>query len=264
MRRLLATLVVVTVPTAALAGCGYEEPVLKESQVRAPVTTEAASSGPGSSPTTGTTSTSPAPDEPDTIVAQARSDVSEIEVFAEPGASEPTRLVENPGEYGNQQVFVVEERRDGWARVELPVRPNNSRGWIRESDVELSGHDYRFEVQLAAHRIRLWNGQQQVLDEPIGVGTSDTPTPGGTYYTWVLIDPTTSAYGAYAYGLSGFSEQLQTFAGGDARLGIHGTPEASSIGRDVSHGCIRLHDEVMIRLAEEIRLPLGVPVTVLA
>jgi lipoprotein-anchoring transpeptidase ErfK/SrfK len=263
MRRLLAPLVVLSVPVAALAACGYEDPVLQESQVSTPATTEAVASGPESSSTTSPPVTS-APDEPATIVAQARSDLSQIEVFAEPGASRPTRTVENPGEYGNEQVFLVEERRDGWARVELPVRPNDSRGWIRESDVELTGHDYRFEVQLANHRIRLWNGEQQLLDEPIGVGTSDTPTPGGTYFTWVLIDPTTSAYGAYAYGLSGFSEKLQSFAGGDARLGIHGTPDASSIGRDVSHGCIRLNDEVMIRLVEQVKLPLGVPVTVLA
>jgi len=264
MRRLLTALLVLAGPATTLAACGYQDPTLQESQVETPVTTAPAPSGSGPSSTTIVPSTPAPAQQPDTVVAQARPGLTEIEVFAEPGAATPMRTVENPGEYGNTQVFVVEEERDGWVRVELPVRPNDTRGWVRTSDVELSGHDYRFEVQLGAFRLKLWNGDQLLLEAPIGVGTSDTPTPGGTYFTWVLIDPTTSAYGAYAYGLSGFSEKLTQFAGSDARLGIHGTPDASSIGRNVSHGCIRLNDEVMVRLAEEIKLPLGVPVSVLA
>ena len=98
----------------------------------------------------------------------------------------------------------------------------------------------------------------------IGVGTSDTPTPAATYYTWVLLAPTNSGYGQYAYGLSGFSDVLDEFAGGDARLGIHGTDDESSIGRNVSHGCIRITDETVIKMVEELQLPLGVPVTVTA
>jgi lipoprotein-anchoring transpeptidase ErfK/SrfK len=96
------------------------------------------------------------------------------------------------------------------------------------------------------------------------VGTSDTPTPAATYFTWVLLAPTNSGYGQYAYGLSGFSDVLQTFAGGDARLGIHGTSDASSIGRTVSHGCIRVSDTTVKTMVEKLGLPLGVPVKVTA
>jgi lipoprotein-anchoring transpeptidase ErfK/SrfK len=183
-------------------------------------------------------------------------------VFDGAGDDEPSGAIANPSEYGVTQVFVVRERAGEWLRVALPVRPNGSTGWVRVADVELSVHDYRIDVFLGDHRMVVRRGGEVLVDEPVGIGRQDRPTPGGAYYTWVLIAPTNSGYGAYAYGLSGFSEVLASFAGGDGRLGIHGTTDTDSIGRDVSSGCVRVSDTVITRLVEEIGLPLGVPVEV--
>jgi lipoprotein-anchoring transpeptidase ErfK/SrfK len=54
---------------------------------------------------------------------------------------------------------------------------------------------------------------------------------------------------------------LTSFAGGDGVIGIHGTNDPSSIGTDVSHGCIRMSNEGITRLAKV--LPLGTPVEIL-
>ena len=67
-------------------------------------------------------------------------------------------------------------------------------------------------------------------------------------------------YGRYAIGLSGRSEVLTEFAGGDGQIGIHGTNDPSSIGKRVSSGCIRLRNEDIEKLAA--LLPLGVPVII--
>ena len=67
-------------------------------------------------------------------------------------------------------------------------------------------------------------------------------------------------YVPYAFGLSGLSEQLTSFNGGNGRLGLHGTNDPDSIGQDVSHGCIRVANDVVIQLAE--LLPLGTPVQI--
>ncbi|MBW3648616.1 MAG: L,D-transpeptidase, partial [Actinobacteria bacterium] len=69
-------------------------------------------------------------------------------------------------------------------------------------------------------------------------------------------------YGPYAYGLSGFSTTLDTFAGGEAVIGLHGTNDPASIGKDVSFGCIRLNNADIRELAD--LLPLGTPVRILA
>ena len=90
------------------------------------------------------------------------------------------------------------------------------------------------------------------------------PTPTGHYYIRVLIkapNPTT-VYGPYAYGLSSHSEALSSFDGGDAEIGLHGNDDASVLGRDVTHGCIRMDNTEITKLAGI--LPLGTPVEIVA
>ena len=45
-----------------------------------------------------------------------------------------------------------------------------------------------------------------------------------------------------------------------ATIGFHGTPQRGSVGRAVSHGCVRLYDEDVRRLFEQVGV--GTPVTV--
>ncbi len=220
------------------------------------IPTTSSESGPPSSG-----SATPLPAGP-TLVATARPELSSVPVFDSADGDEPSRTIANPSEYGVAQVFVVLERAGERLKVALPVRPNGSAGWVQVADVDLTTHEYRIDVFLGRHRMVVRRGDQVLVDEPVGIGREDRPTPGGAYYTWVLIAPTNSGYGAYAYGLSGFSEVLDSFAGSDGRLGIHGTTDASSIGRDVSSGCVRVSDAVITRLVEDIGLPLGVPVDV--
>jgi lipoprotein-anchoring transpeptidase ErfK/SrfK len=43
-------------------------------------------------------------------------------------------------------------------------------------------------------------------------------------------------------------------------IGIHGTDDPSSIGKDISHGCIRMNNGDITALVETWQLPLGTPV----
>jgi lipoprotein-anchoring transpeptidase ErfK/SrfK len=117
---------------------------------------------------------------------------------------------------------------------------------------------------LDAHRVVVTNGDREVLRSPVGVGRADRPTPGGDYFTTELLRPPDpdGLYGPYAYGLSGYSDVLMDFRGGEGVIGIHGTNEPELVGTDVSSGCIRLPNEQIIRMVEQIGLPLGTPVTI--
>ncbi|MDQ4068277.1 MAG: L,D-transpeptidase, partial [Actinomycetota bacterium] len=116
--------------------------------------------------------------------------------------------------------------------------------------------------------ITVWKGDEVILQEPVGVGASGrTPTTQGLFYTtelYPVLPREQAAYGPYAYSLSGYSEVLQTFGnGGTGVLGIHGTSDTSSLGRDVSNGCIRMSNSGITRLANT--LPAwGVPVEIKA
>jgi len=123
------------------------------------------------------------------------------------------------------------------------------------------------QVELGEHRITVSKGTEVVLQEPVGVGASGrTPTTQGLFYTTELYPVLLNeqgAYGPFAFALSGFSEVLLTFGnGGTGVLGIHGTGDPSSLGRDVSAGCIRMSNSGITKLAQ--MLPLGTPVEIKA
>jgi lipoprotein-anchoring transpeptidase ErfK/SrfK len=186
-----------------------------------------------------------------------------VDVYDAPGAAKPRRTLANPTRTDGTLVFLVDKAVEGgWLQVLLPVRPNGSTGWIRTDAVSLATNPYRVVVRLRSHRLTVFHGDDVVLKAPVGVGTSSTPTPGGRYYVAQLFAPPdpNGPYGPYAYALSGFSEVLQTFQGGDAIIGIHGTDRPDLVGQDVSHGCIRVRNEIIEQLAP--LLPLGTPVKI--
>ena len=197
------------------------------------------------------------------LVAEAL--IAKVPVFAQPDDTQAAkRTLANPTESGAPLVFLVEQAMPGWLKVDLPVRPNGSTGWVRAAEVRVVPIDYRIKVELKRYRITVWRGEKVILSEPVGLGTQSTPTPGGKYYIKELLKPPNpnGAYGPYAYGLSGFSNVLTSFAGGDGVVGIHGTNDPSALGRSVSHGCIRMSNAGISTLAK--LLPLGTPVEIVA
>jgi lipoprotein-anchoring transpeptidase ErfK/SrfK len=175
----------------------------------------------------------------------------------------PYMRLSNPNGDGATLAFLVKGKLQGkWAHVYLPSRPNGSTGWIRLSKVKLSGHNFHVKINLTRHFLTAWNGKDRILKTPVGVGRAVTPTPAGLYYITELLKPRdpTGTYGPYAFGLSAHSDVLHEFAGGDGVLGIHGTNFPQGIGTDVSHGCIRMSNASIIKLAHT--LPVGTPVRV--
>lgn len=149
-----------------------------------------------------------------------------------------------------------------WLEVLLPVRPNGTTGWIPADDVTLYQNRFRIEIDVSDHALTLRERDQTVFTTKVGIGTGDTPTPIGSFYTTVLYDvpDPNGPYGPYAFALSGFSEVLTTFNGGEGLIGIHGTNDPGSLGTDVSHGCIRLPNDLITQMADLV--PLGTPVTI--
>jgi hypothetical protein len=182
-----------------------------------------------------------------------------LAVYRRPGARHSVRRLGGLA----ARVYLVRERGPGgWLRVLLPVRPNGASGWIRARRVELRANPYRIDVRLRAHRLTVRRGDRTVLRTPIGVGRAVTPTPRGLAYVTRLLrqpDPH-GTYGPWAFGLSLYSPVLTSFGGGPGEVGIHGTDAPAGIGRDVSHGCIRLPNAAIERLARV--LPLGTPVRI--
>jgi lipoprotein-anchoring transpeptidase ErfK/SrfK len=188
----------------------------------------------------------------------------DIAVYASPDANaQPTQTLSAKTEYTVPRSFLVFDQYQDWLHVYLPTRPNDSTGWIKASDVKVSDPlEYEVKVSLADHKVTLLHNGVVQWDAPAATGTGDTPTPTGTFYYTDPLDLQSNphtGYGVFAIGLSGHSNVLQTFAGGDGQIAVHGTDETGSIGQSVSHGCVRVDNSVITKLAA---LPLGTPVVI--
>lgn len=196
-----------------------------------------------------------------TVVATAA--VSRVVAHRDPDPASPdVGRFANPIPSGAPLVFEVRSQRGGWLEVALPVRPNGTTAWIAAGTVTLSRNRFRIEVDVSDHHLVVWDSDQMVVDTPVGIGTGTTPTPIGSFYLIELLAPADpqGLYGPYAFGLSGYSETLASFNGGEGVIGIHGTNDPLSIGRDSSHGCIRVPNETIAHMASI--LPLGTPVVI--
>jgi lipoprotein-anchoring transpeptidase ErfK/SrfK len=186
-----------------------------------------------------------------------------VPVYRSPRAAHPFARLANPTPVGVPLVFLVKSRGIGWEHVFLPIRPDGSTGWVRDRNVSLAWDRYSLVAHLKTHTLVLRRNGRVAARFPVAVGRSVLPTPTGRYYIVELLKQPNpnGAYGPYAFGTSAFSKVLYHFGGGPGQIGIHGTNEHGSIGHSVSHGCIRLRNRDIVRLAH--LLPLGTPVTIL-
>jgi lipoprotein-anchoring transpeptidase ErfK/SrfK len=164
-------------------------------------------------------------------------------------------------EMGSPRVLLVRRVQAGWVQVILPTRPNGATGWVAASAVRVKTTHDQISVDLATRRISVVLDGVRVATSSVAIGSAANPTPTGTFYVTDRVRPPDprGAYGAFALGLSAHSPTLKTFGTGDGQVGIHGTNVPASIGKAVSHGCVRVPDKVATALA---RVPLGTPVII--
>jgi lipoprotein-anchoring transpeptidase ErfK/SrfK len=170
--------------------------------------------------------------------------------------------------WGSPTPFLISEARrtaagDTWLKVLLPRRPNGSSGWVQRDQVRVKPVSHEVVVDLSSRTASLLEDRRKVRSFRVGVGTAGTPTPTGRFYVTVKLRPpqiSAAAYGAWALGLSGYSEVHQSFGTGDGQIALHGTYKPWLLGRPVSNGCVRMDNETITLLAET--LPLGTPVTI--
>jgi lipoprotein-anchoring transpeptidase ErfK/SrfK len=209
------------------------------------------------------------PELPENNTWTAEAQVPVVNVYESEDPAEdaaPIHELNNPNDNQAPLTFLVvgEDIGGEYVPVYLPVPPNGSQGWVRTDELTIRPNPYAIRVELGAHRLTVTNAGQPMTDTEVAVGQTGRETPTGTYYLKELLQPPdpNTVYGPYAYGLSGFTnnpEVAEEFGEGGV-VGIHGNNDPSSIGQNVSSGCIRLPNDVITELAQV--LPLGTPVEI--
>lgn len=184
-----------------------------------------------------------------------------------PAASAPPigllRTVTPEGE--TNLVLAYASRRDSderlWVRVPLSALPNGQSGWVpRDALGDLHLVRTRLVIERAQLRAVLLRDGRPVFSTRIGVGQERWPTPAGEFYVRVRLrnyrDP---FYGPVAFGTNARSPWLTDWPRGGV-VGIHGTNAPQLIPGRISHGCIRMRNAAIVRLAR--LMPLGTPVSI--
>lgn len=211
-----------------------------------------------------TTTTAPPEEEPPGfLVADAAGPT--VDLFAEPGVPYAERpQMDNPTHEGLAVVFQVLEDQGEYLKVRVSMRPNGLVALVRRDQVTLREVPNRIRVEIGARRVLVYNGDDVIFDHPAAMGSDRTPTPVGNFFVdgIVKIADDTGPYGAYQLSVSGFSDVLHSFGGGNGQIALHGTNRPDLIGEPVSNGCVRLTNEAITALAW--LAPTGTPVEIVA
>lgn len=119
-------------------------------------------------------------------------------------------------------------------------------------------------LNISEKQVRVLAGEQLLAVYPVAVGAPATPTPLGEFEIFQMVEnpvwqsPWTgkihqpganSALGLRWIGFTTLDNGV---------IGFHGTPTVSSIGQAVSNGCVRLRNEDVLALFEQVRLGMTV------
>ncbi|MFN2566357.1 MAG: L,D-transpeptidase [Gemmatimonadaceae bacterium] len=120
--------------------------------------------------------------------------------------------------------------------------------------------DMRIEVDVNARQLKVFQGGRQVATHAVAVGSEKWPTKTGEWtITQVVWNPDWNPPD------ESWAEEREPRESGDPKnpmgraqlvydppRSIHGTNQPSSIGKPVSHGSIRLPNEVIVQLAQQV------------
>jgi lipoprotein-anchoring transpeptidase ErfK/SrfK len=148
-----------------------------------------------------------------------------------------------------------------WGRVELPYVYPRRDGWIRLQSLRRDRTAVTVTVDLSQREVRVWKNGELRYHVAGAIGAPSTPTPPGEYVVTDRVPfPASSAYGSFAFGISGIQPRLPPGWSGGDQLAIHGTNVPWSIGTAASAGCIRVSAWAIDRFRPLLRL--GTPVIV--
>ncbi|CAD5932199.1 Putative L,D-transpeptidase YqjB [Planktothrix tepida] len=124
----------------------------------------------------------------------------------------------------------------------------------------------RLVLRLGQRRVYLYQGEQVVVSYPVAVGKEGWETPTGNFKVMQKIenpvwqDPWTGEVRSPGPNSALGLRWIGFWTDGKDVIGFHGTPTINSIGQAASHGCVRMRNEDVVALFEQVEV--GTPVIV--
>jgi lipoprotein-anchoring transpeptidase ErfK/SrfK len=110
---------------------------------------------------------------------------------------------------------------------------------------------YQITINTQNHTLTLFRDNNIYKTYKVAVGKASTPTPKGTFR---IINRAVNPGGPFGARWLGLDAPYGDY-------GIHGTNDPSSIGKNISNGCIRMFNKDVIELAKLV--PIGTIVKII-
>jgi lipoprotein-anchoring transpeptidase ErfK/SrfK len=189
-----------------------------------------------------------------------------LTVYRRPDAEAPVRAklpMQTSADY--PMVVLVDSIKEvggvAWYKVWIPVRPNETSGWIREGHLALYATTSKIVIDLSERELSVYRRGSLVHSFPVAVGRPGLSTPTGDFYLTQKLRPPDpgGVYGVLQLGTSAYQPKLNDWPDG-GQVGIHGTNEPWLIGKAVSHGCVRMKNADVREVSRLV--PTGSPIEI--
>ncbi len=125
----------------------------------------------------------------------------------------------------------------------------------------------RLVIKLSQRKVYLYNGDQEITNYPIAVGKKGWETPKGDFKVIDMLENPSWEHPWNGTVIGPGPENplgdrwIGFWTDGKNFIGFHGTPAEQLVGQAVSHGCIRMRNNDVRKLFEQVRV--GTPVMVI-
>ena len=125
---------------------------------------------------------------------------------------------------------------------------------------------YHLELRLGERRVYVYRQEEVVNSYPVAIGRAGWETPTGTFKVMQTVkDPVWQHPFTEVIVPAGGDNPLGArwigfWSDGTNSIGFHGTPHPELIGQAVSHGCVRMKNEDVVALFEQVEVGMTVVV----
>lgn len=130
-----------------------------------------------------------------------------------------------------------------------------------------AGAQVWLELILSQRRVQVWQDNRVIRRYPVAVGKPGWETPQGDFVVEVKVkDPVWQSFTSSKQIPAGHPNNplgrhwIGFWSDGVDEIGFHGTPHPETVGKAISHGCVRMYPRDVAELFDLVEL--GTPVRV--
>jgi lipoprotein-anchoring transpeptidase ErfK/SrfK len=146
--------------------------------------------------------------------------------------------------------------------ISTPYSQNEGKSTVNSINQPIS-----LKIVLSQRQVILYRGKTKIKSYPIAVGRPGWETPIGNFQVLNMTKNPTWLHPFTGESIPGGSPKnplgrywIGFWTNGTNWIGFHGTPNPESVGKAASHGCIRMYNNDVQELFEQVSV--GTPVTV--